>query len=141
MKRISPLLNAPPLVVLAVVLGCAETDSSPADEEPVVQYNEILQTSFMPQYSDTVLTRELQFPSGWEAPRHFHSADLFIYVLEGEFEVTMDGDERRTYGVGQALEMRSGATMVARNPSSTASLKLVVFQVGSPGAPFVVPVE
>ena len=37
--------------------------------------------------------------------------------------------------------MKPDIEMEARNPSDTNSLKLAVFQVGKPDAPFVVPVE
>jgi quercetin dioxygenase-like cupin family protein len=80
------------------------------------------------------------FSPGWHAPDHYHNSDLFIYVLDGEFEVALEGAGPVVYGHGQALEMRTEAVMSARNVSATLPLKLVVFQVGHTEAPFVVPV-
>ncbi len=88
-----------------------------------------------------VLIREAFFPAGWKAPRHYHNSSLFIYVIEGEFEVQLAGSEQVTYKAGQGLQMKAGVEMEARNPSSTHSLKLAVFQVGKPNAAFVVPVN
>ena len=121
------------------LVGCQ--DSSSESELTVEQYNNILQRSnLLDADSTTVLVRELQFPAGWTAPKHHHSGELFIYVIKGEFEVTMEGSDPVVYSTGDALEMRAGANMHARNPSQTNSLKLVAFQVGNPDAPFVIPV-
>jgi quercetin dioxygenase-like cupin family protein len=107
-----------------------------------LQYNTILFQSNIDQKDGSeVLIREAFFPVGWRAPRHYHNGNLFIYVIEGEFEVTLEGEETRVYLQGQALQMKARTRMDARNPSPTKSLKLAVFQVGKPNAPFVVPIE
>ena len=90
---------------------------------------------------DEIQVREILFAPGWQAPRHYHNSDLFIYVISGEFEVDMEGEGLKTYTDGQALRMKPNTPMDARNPSQTKSLKLAVFQVGNPDAPFVVPIE
>jgi quercetin dioxygenase-like cupin family protein len=106
------------------------------------QYNRVLfQSSIEPENGTDVLIREAYFPPGWEAPRHYHNGNLFIYVIEGEFEVTMEPDGKQVYLQGQALQMKPGVHMDARNPSNTNPLKLSVFQVGRPNDPFVVPAE
>ena len=106
------------------------------------QYNRVLlQGSIEKDHGSEVLIREAFFPPGWKAPRHYHNGNLFIYVIEGEFEVTMAPEGKRTYRSGDALQMKPGVTMDARNPSSVSPLKLSVFQVGKPNDPFVVPVD
>lgn len=111
-------------------------------EDPTQQYNNILfQSNIDETDGSEVLIREAFFPVGWRATRHYHNGNLFIYVIEGEFEVTLEGEETRVYLQGQALQMKARIKMDARNPSSTKTLKLAVFQVGRPNAPFVVPIE
>ena len=88
-----------------------------------------------------VLVREAFFPVGWTAPRHYHNGNLFLYIVEGEFEVTLDGEETKIYKAGDAMQMRAGVEMDARNPSDSLNLKIAVFQVGKPDDPFVVPIE
>ena len=106
------------------------------------QYNHILKKSRVINDGEVdILIREILFRPGWQAPKHFHNGDLFIHVIEGEFEVTMEYNGRIVYFAGQGLEMRAKTIMDARNPSDTNSLKLAVFQVGAPDSPFVVPVE
>jgi quercetin dioxygenase-like cupin family protein len=112
------------------------------NQSSISPYNHILKRSTLDVESgDEIQVREILFAAGWQAPRHYHNSDLFIYVISGEFEVDMEGDGIRTYTDGQALRMKPNTPMDARNPSETKSLKLAVFQVGNPDAPFVVPIE
>ncbi len=124
--------------VLTISFGAISDDAEPTREP----YNHVLKrTSIENDGEVEVLVREILFAPGWQAPTHFHNADLFIYVIEGEFEVTMEHNGRNVYSAGQALEMRSKTIMDARNPSDTDALMLAVFQVGAPDSPFVVPVD
>jgi quercetin dioxygenase-like cupin family protein len=131
-------------VILVIGFICifpvlASTQGTASDE---AQYNRILFRSNIDRDNGSdVLVREAFFPPGWQAPRHYHNGNLFIYVIEGEFEVTMEPLGQRTYKSGDALQMEPGVAMDARNPSTINPLKLAVFQVGKPNAPFVVPVE
>lgn len=125
---------------MAVMLGstCACSDVSPS----IDPYNHILKRSTLNAVNgDEVQIREILFAPGWKAPRHYHNSDLFIYVISGGFEVDMKGEDLKTHTDGQALRMKPNTPMDARNPSDTRSPKLVVFQVGKPDAPFVVPNE
>lgn len=106
------------------------------------QYNKVLYASNIDKEDGTdVLIREAYFPPKWKAPRHYHNGHLFIYIIEGEFEVIMEDSGKKIYKKGDALEMKPGMEMDARNPSNTNSLKMSVVQVGKPNAPFVVPVN
>lgn len=130
------------LIIGITSLALSSAAFSNDNESSSDQYNHVLQrTSVVNDGEVDVLIREILFPAGWLAPKHFHNADLFIYVIEGEFEVTMEHNGRIVYSAGQALEMRAKTVMDARNPSYTNALKLAVFQVGAPDSPFVVPVE
>jgi len=138
--------RVPPGVLFLVfgvfMFGIWSTVFSDENESGSDQYNHVLKKSnLVTDGKVDVLIREILFAPGWLAPKHFHNADLFIYVIEGEFEVTMEHDERIVYSAGQALEMRAKDIMDARNPSNSKALKLAVFQVGAPDSPFVVPVE
>ncbi|MFQ5747008.1 MAG: cupin domain-containing protein [Gemmatimonadota bacterium] len=132
-----------PTIVLALALisvsACSEADGT-TSEDTLAQYNDVLWSGMLGEDDGTdVAVREVFFPPGWVAPRHYHNSDLFLYVLEGEFEVTLEGQARTVYTRGEALEMRAGTAMEARNVSDTQPLKFVVFQFGQTQAPFVVP--
>ncbi len=130
-------------VCIAVIAVACSDAAIPEEAEPQVDpYNEILlEGNVADRIDDDIAVREILFEPGWMAPTHYHSSDLYIYVIEGEFEVTMEVSGRNVYGAGEALRMAAEAVMDARNVSSTDPLKLAVFQVGNPHAPFVVPVE
>jgi len=128
-----------------IVISLVFTDSyalAGEAESPIDPYNHVLKRSTLDvENGDEIQVREILFAPGWQAPRHYHNSDLFIYVISGEFEVDMEGEGLKTYTDGQALRMKPNTPMDARNPSETKSLKLAVFQVGNPDAPFVVPIE
>ena len=88
-----------------------------------------------------VAIRRFTYAGGWKAPTHYHNSDLFIYIMEGSFEVTMEHTGRVVYPAGDAMRMAPETVMDARNASESEQLILVVFQVGAVDAPFVVPVK
>ena len=118
------------------------TNSANGSKSSIDPYNRILDKYTLNiELGNEVQIREILFAPGWKAPRHYHNSDLFIYVISGEFEVDMQGEGLNLYSEGQALRMKPNTPMDARNPSETNSLKLAVFQVGNPDAPFVVPID
>lgn len=124
------------------VLGLFISTSTVTIEEQSTQYNKVLyRSAIAPHDGVEVQIREAYFPPGWIAPRHYHNSNLFIYVIEGDFEVELEGSEKITYSAGDALQMNSGIEMEARNANAVNPLKLSVFQVGNPDSPFVVPVN
>ena len=100
-----------------------------------------MESSINPDRGTEVLVGEAYFPPEWTAPRHYHNGNLFIYVIEGKFEAIMEPMGKMVYRRGDTLQMKSGVTMDARNPSDTDPLNLSVFQVGKPHDSFVVPAE
>ena len=127
--------------ILFVALAVS-TNSANGSKSSIDPYNRILDKYTLNiELGNEVQIREILFAPGWKAPRHYHNSDLFIYVISGEFEVDMEGEDLNTYSEGQALRMKPNTPMDARNPSETRSLKLAVFQVGNPDAPFVVPID
>jgi len=77
---------------MVVSAGCSPTQENTSPIEP---YNHILKRSTLNiENGEEIQMREILFAPGWKAPRHYHSSDLFIYVISGEFEVDMDGESR-----------------------------------------------
>ena len=106
------------------------------------QYRRILEKATLSKNGDVeILVREHVYPPGGQAPTHYHDGDLFIYVVSGHFEVVTEEGVRAVYESGDAMQMAADTVMDARNLSSEKPLKLVVFQVGEPDGPFLVPVD
>ena len=76
-----------------------------------------------------------EFPPGWVGGRHYHTGDVFVYVLEGTFVVDVEGEERQTFGPGQVYHEALNRVMQARNLSTAERTKILVFQVGDKGVP------
>ena len=141
------------MLVSSLLAGCGMADFSDGQsseqtgqqgpESSNDQYRRVLEQSLVANAAGDleVLVREHVYPPGWQAPTHYHDGDVFIYVAEGEFEATPVGGGRVVYTSGQAMQMSALSSFDARNVSDTAPLKLVVFQVGRPGDPFLVVVE
>lgn len=127
------------LFFASTLLNAAVADDAQTSDD---RYRRVLEKAMIE--SDGILevmVREHYYPPGWKAPTHFHDGALFIYVLEGDFEVATKAAGVTTYKRGEAMQMPANTVMDARNASDTKPLKLVIFQVGPPGAPFLVPVE
>ena len=117
----------------------AVSDGSEANDD---QYRQILQQSILNKNGDVeILVREHVYPPSWQAPTHYHDGDLFIYVVEGEFEISTDDIGTVLSTSGEAVQMAAEPIMAARNVSQTEPLKLVIFQIGEPGGPFLVPIN
>jgi quercetin dioxygenase-like cupin family protein len=75
----------------------------------------------------------IEYPPGWIGRRHYHTGDVFLYVLEGRFTIDVEGKERITIGAGEAYHEAVKAEMQARNASATEPTRLLLFQVGDQG--------
>ena len=130
------------LLSVAALVSVSHSSNGQESADSDDQYRRVLDKAILKKGDDReVLVREHLYPPGWRAPTHYHDGDLFIYVVEGEFEVVTDEKGAVVYRPGDALQMAAATTMDARNASDTEPLKLVIFQVGVPGGPFLVPVE
>jgi quercetin dioxygenase-like cupin family protein len=80
----------------------------------------------------------VEFPAGLIGERHYHTGDVFVHVLEGEFVVDVDGKGRKAFGPGQVYHEAVNKVMQARNPSTTQRTKVILFQVGDKGEPLMI---
>ncbi len=93
----------------------------------------VLQDSLFAIEGKEVNIRMTEFPPGWVGGRHYHTGDVFVYVLEGTFVVDVEGEERQTFGPGQVYHEALNRVMQARNLSTAEPTKILVFQVGDKG--------
>ena len=82
------------------------------------------------------------YPPGAVDPVHRHDAHAFVYVLEGEIVMQVQGGEPVTLKPGQTFyEGPNDVHVVGRNASSTKPAKFVVLLVKKQGAPVLTPVK
>lgn len=116
---LSPLvsLGAPPGTADAVVTDLMQRDlaSSPTQEALML----------------TVTYR----PGGASLP-HRHDAQVFVYVLEGEMIMQVDGNAPATLRAGQTFYEGPGDIhRISANASKTTSAKILVFMIKNKGKP------
>ena len=81
-------------------------------------------------------------PAGFESGKHSPPGPSFVYILEGQLTIEVEGMEPVTLGPGDIYSEPVGnKTMQAWNKSSTHGVKLIVFQIGDEGKPLMVKVE
>jgi quercetin dioxygenase-like cupin family protein len=85
---------------------------------------------------------EVQLAPGQASSPHRHNAHVFVYVLEGEVEMQVDGGELRRLLPGDTFyESPDDVHVVSRNPSSTEGARFLVHMLKQAGAPVSVPVD
>ncbi len=82
----------------------------------------------------TAIIKHFTLPAGFVGGKHFHPADVFVYVLEGEFTVETEKGVL-TIPAGEIYPEVPGNVMVGKNVSADNPTKIVVFQVGDTGKP------
>jgi quercetin dioxygenase-like cupin family protein len=90
--------------------------------------------------SKTVIIREFTFPDGYVGSQHYHTGSVFVYVLEGELTIDVEGMDRAVVSAGQLYQEPLGRNMTARNVSAS-DARVLVFQVGETGKPMMIEVK
>jgi quercetin dioxygenase-like cupin family protein len=73
-------------------------------------------------------------PAGFVGGKHLHPGPVFVYVLEGELTVELEG-ETKTFKAGELYPEDINAAMVGKNLSTTDDLKLLIFHTAGAGQP------
>ena len=82
----------------------------------------------------------VEYGPGGSSPEHRHHAYAFVYVLDGELVMQVEGGEEVTLRPGQTFfESPGDVHTVSRNASTTQPVKFLVFFVKERGAPISVP--
>lgn len=71
-------------------------------------------------------------------PYHWHRHPVTVYLLEGTFNLELDGRDPVAIGAGQVFAEPSGINMTGSNKGDVPA-RMVLFYVSEPGAPFADP--
>jgi quercetin dioxygenase-like cupin family protein len=88
-----------------------------------------------------VIMSTLDIPPGGSSPPHRHPGHhIFGYVLEGAYEMKLDGGPERTLTKGDTFYEAPGELhAVSRNASDTEPAKVLVVAIAESGKPLTVP--
>jgi quercetin dioxygenase-like cupin family protein len=81
------------------------------------------------------------FQPGDKTAFHTHRFPVTVYVLEGAFTVEREGRLPKTVSAGYAFVERPNMRIRGYNRSATDPVRLVMFYVSEPDAPFMDPVQ
>jgi quercetin dioxygenase-like cupin family protein len=73
---------------------------------------------------------------GEKTPFHTHAFPVTVYVLEGTFTLEIEGRAPLTVKAGEAMVEPRGMRMTGYNRSASEPMRVVIFYVSDPGAPF-----
>lgn len=89
--------------------------------------------------SQEVRVLTASFKPGDRTTFHTHQFPVAVYVLEGTFTLELEGRDPVTLKPGQAYLEPPNVKMTGFNRSTTEPLRVVIFYVSEPGAPFLHP--
>ena len=119
-------------------LGAAfSLDVQAAEYKPKVVAKSLHEGALTGVDGKTVIVKHFTLPAGFVGGKHFHPADVFVYVLEGEFTVETEKGVL-TIPAGEIYPEVPGMVMVGKTVSANKATKIVVFQVGDTGKPMMI---
>ena len=119
-------------------LGAAfSLDVQAAEYKPKVVAKSLHEGALTGVDGKTVIVKHFTLPAGFVGGKHFHPADVFVYVLEGEFTVETEKGAL-TVPAGELYSEVPGMVMRGKNLSTSGPAKILVFQVGDTGKPMMV---
>jgi len=126
----------------AVILSFAGFQTADAQEEykPKAMVKTLHQAPLAGMEGKEMIVKHLALPANFVGGRHYHPGPVFVYVLEGELTVVLDG-ETKTFGAGELYAEGIDDVMVGKNLSGTDDLEILVFQVGDIGKPMMIKAE
>ncbi len=126
----------------AVFLGLAGLQAADAQEEykPKAVVQTLHQAPLPGMEGKEMVVKHLALPADFVGGRHYHPGPVFVYVLEGELTVVLEG-ETKTFGAGELYAEDIGDVMQGKNLSGSDDLEILVFQVGDIGKPMMIKAE
>lgn len=133
-------MNRTSMIVIGVVvvaLGALSSRSLQAEQKEEymarAESKTLVETSLHGVSGKKVNIRHLKLPAGYVGGKHTHSGPVFVYILKGSFAIDEAGKSRQIFKAGEVYQEPIGATMQARNTSTSEPTELLVFQVYGEG--------
>ena len=137
MKRRNTSILAMSMAFAAAPLLCLSlsfaTDARPASAEQVTQ---LMAQDLLGAPGKEALMLTVTYGAGAASLPHRHDAQVFVYVLEGEVTMQVQGQAQVTLRAGQTFyEGPDDIHQVSANASRTATAKILVFMVKDKARP------
>jgi quercetin dioxygenase-like cupin family protein len=120
------------LVIWPAWVSAADTAPSP----PAAAVQQLIDKELVGQTGKQVLMLTVEYAPGGASLPHRHDAQVFVYVLEGEVNMQVEGSPAVTLHPGQTFyENPDDVHLVSANASKTAPAKILVFIIKDKNAP------
>jgi len=140
-RRLSMLGVAIGIISSAAIAADTHGASDKEEYKSTAEQTPLLRSELEALPGNEVTIMRIDFPAGWTGGKHYHTGDVFLYVLEGELVLEFEGQEPETLGPGKAYHESVNKVMTALNPSTTQGAKVIVFQVGAKDEPLMIKAE
>ncbi len=138
MKAIASMLLAGTAAVVAGAYGLQNVRADDHEYVPKAVATPLVQAPLSGAPGQIAVIKHFEMEPGWIGGRHFHTGDVFVYVVEGSIVFTLDGTAPMTLEAGDTLHELPNQVMSAANASSTEQLKIIVFQVNDDDTPLMI---
>jgi quercetin dioxygenase-like cupin family protein len=132
MRRYSDFLMGLMLSFSMLLSGLARADGT----APAASAKQLLIKDLVGLAGKEVLMSTVTYPPGGASPPHRHDAQVFVYVLEGELIMQVQGGPKVTLKPGETFyESPTDVHAVSANASQTRPATFLVFIIKDKGAP------
>jgi len=128
------------LSICMVTLGYVSSSQSAEEKEykPKVISRTLFDGALDGLTGKRTVIKEFTLPVGFKGGQHYHPAHVFVYVVDGEFSVDVEGKPRQTFKAGEIYQEEIGKVMSGVNSKSSGPTKVVVFQIGDANKPMMI---
>ena len=127
--------------LLVMMVASAPTTAAEKEYKPKVKVTPLVETRLQGVEGKKVIIKQFTLPAGYVGGRHSHPGQVFVYVLDGELTVDVDGEPRQSFAAGDVFEEPVGRAMQGRNLDASSPAAIVVFQVGDADKPMMIKAE
>jgi quercetin dioxygenase-like cupin family protein len=132
--------SAPLALIVSMLAGGAAFAQDQGTARPNLLLKEVVEGMPKGEKQEIkILTATLK--PGDKTPFHTHRFPVSAYVLEGTFTLELEGRPPITVKAGESLVEPPNVKMTGYNRSATEPMRIVIFYVSDPGAPFLDPIH
>ena len=121
--------------LVAIVAACSLAFPVAAQEYAPGEREQLVQGALPGVEGHDIAIQRVTFPAGWSSKKHTHAGPVYVYVLDGAFEVEIEGAEPRMLSAGDLVAEPQDAPMVAKNTSQEDPVTILLIQVSEEGRP------
>lgn len=125
-------------LVCSGLLSLGVAQAAEQEYKPKVQAKTLMEGTPVGLEGKKVIIKHFTLPAGYVGGKHFHPGHVFVYVLDGELIIQLEGESPTTIRAGELYQEPLHKVMQGRNPSATQPTRIVVFQIGDADKPMMI---